>query len=86
MTTTRELLQANCERLLAQYNSNIQSVLALQTTLIRDILPSVTDELGLSPEATEWAKEWLEDTGAYQCILRSRDRAKIREEQILSSG
>lgn len=59
---TRNLLQANCERLLTQYHSNIQAVLALQTTLIRDILPSVTDELELSPEAMEWAKEWLEDT------------------------
>ncbi|KAF5380370.1 hypothetical protein D9615_004739 [Tricholomella constricta] len=60
--STTDLLQANCERLLAQYNSNIQAVLALQSTLIRDILPSVSDELELSPEATEWAKEWLEDT------------------------
>ncbi|KNZ82196.1 hypothetical protein J132_06268 [Termitomyces sp. J132] len=56
-----DLLQANCERLLAQYNSNIQAIAALQTILIRDILPSVADELELSPEATEWAKEWLED-------------------------
>ncbi|GLB37804.1 hypothetical protein LshimejAT787_0408550 [Lyophyllum shimeji] len=60
--STAELLRANCEKLLEQYNSSIQAVVALQATLIRDILPSVTDELELSPEATEWAKEWLEDT------------------------
>lgn len=58
----RALLQANCERLLEQYVSNIDAVLALQVTLIHDILPSVTDELELSPEATEWAREWLSDT------------------------
>lgn len=56
-----DLLRANCERLLAQYNSNIQAIIALQTILIRDILPSVADELELSPQATEWAKGWLED-------------------------
>ncbi|RDB25475.1 Protein real-time [Hypsizygus marmoreus] len=59
--STRDLLEANCERLVSQYNAHIQGVLTLQTTLIRDILPSVTDELELSPEATDWAKEWLDD-------------------------
>ena len=61
--TTTELLQANCERLLAQYASNIRAVSALQDILITGILPSVVDELSLSPEATDWAREWLEDTG-----------------------
>lgn len=59
---TREVLHANYEKLLSQYNSNVGAVLSLQATLICDILPSVTDELELGPEATEWAKEWLEDT------------------------
>ncbi|KAF8070799.1 CRAL-TRIO domain-containing protein [Lyophyllum atratum] len=68
--STTELLRENCERLLVQYNSNIQAVLGLQATLIRDILPSVTDELELSPEATEWAKEWLEDTHTLFRICR----------------
>jgi len=58
----RSLLQANCDRLLEQYHSNLEAVLSLQATLIRDILPSVTDELELDPDATEWAKEWLKDT------------------------
>ncbi|KAG6866403.1 hypothetical protein C0991_004688 [Blastosporella zonata] len=60
--STTNLLRENCERLLAQYNSNIHDIAALQAILIRDILPSVADELELSPEATDWAKEWLEDT------------------------
>jgi hypothetical protein len=55
-------LQTNYEGLLEQYSCNLESVLTLQATLIRDILPAVRDELNLSPEATEWAKEWLEDT------------------------
>jgi len=38
-------------------------VLDLQASLIRDILPSVVDEFGLGPDATEWAAEWLNDTG-----------------------
>lgn len=58
----QDLLQANYEKLLEQYNRNLEGVLSLQVTLIRDILPSIKDELELSPEATEWAKEWLEDT------------------------
>jgi retinaldehyde-binding protein 1 len=61
---TTQDLQANYERLLEQYTCNLESVLTLQATLIRDILPSVKDELELSPEAVEWAKEWLEDTRA----------------------
>jgi len=61
----QSLLQANHERLLEQYTHNLEAVLTLQATLIRDILPSVEDELQLSPEATEWAKEWLQDTCAF---------------------
>ncbi|KAF8893464.1 CRAL-TRIO domain-containing protein [Infundibulicybe gibba] len=57
-----QLLQANCDRLLDQYHSNLQNIVSLQTTLLRDILPSIADELQLNPDATEWAKEWLLDT------------------------
>ncbi|KAG6827344.1 hypothetical protein H0H92_012165 [Tricholoma furcatifolium] len=68
--STTTLLQANCEKLLAQYNANLEAVVALQAILIRDILPSVADELELSPEATEWAKAWLEDTHTLFRICR----------------
>lgn len=56
-------LRANCDKLLEAYHSNLEDVQKLQDTLIRDILPSVTDELNLTPDATEWAEEWLSDTG-----------------------
>jgi len=59
---TRKRLQTNRDALLEQYHSNLEDIYTLQDTLIRDILPSVTDELGLSPEVQEWAKEWLSDT------------------------
>lgn len=52
----------NHERLLDQYHANVETVLDLQTTLLRDILPSIKDELDLNPDATEWAKKWLYDT------------------------
>ena len=58
-----EQLRANCDKLLEAYHTNLEDVQKLQETLIRDILPSVTDELSLTPDATEWAKEWLSDTG-----------------------
>jgi retinaldehyde-binding protein 1 len=63
--TIQDLLQKNYEKLLEQYTCNLEGVLTLQATLIRDILPSIQDELELGPEATEWAKEWLEDTCAF---------------------
>lgn len=56
-------LRANCDKLLEAYHTNLEDVRKLQDTLIRDILPSVTDELNLSPEATAWAEAWLSDTG-----------------------
>ena len=59
----RERLQENCNRLLESYQANIRDVQKLQETLLNDILPSVTDELQLSPDATEWSREWLMDTG-----------------------
>src|SRR5260370_26314271 len=60
-----ERLRTNHENLLDQYHANAGIVLGLQTTLLRDILPSVKDELDLSPDATEWAKRWLYDTCTY---------------------
>lgn len=66
----RNTLQANSERLLLAYYDNSDHVLDLQTTLIRDILPSVVDELELGPDATEWAAEWLQDTGIV-CFVKA---------------
>ncbi|KAG5639451.1 hypothetical protein H0H81_001573 [Sphagnurus paluster] len=71
--STMDLLRANFERLMQQYNTNVHAILALQATLIRDILPSVSDELELGPDATEWAKEWLEDTYTIFRISRVRE-------------
>lgn len=45
-----------------QYHANLEDVYSLQDTLIRDILPTVADELELSPESQDWGKEWLSDT------------------------
>lgn len=59
---TRKRLQRNRDTLLEQYHANLEDVYSLQDTLIQDILPSVTDELELGPDAQEWAKEWLSDT------------------------
>jgi len=59
----RDLLWANSTGLLRIHRENINHVLDLQASLIRDILPSVVDEFGLGPDATEWATEWLNDTG-----------------------
>ncbi|KDR75091.1 hypothetical protein GALMADRAFT_122666 [Galerina marginata CBS 339.88] len=67
---TRKRLQKNRDALLEQYHSNLEDVYSLQDTLIRDILPSVTDELELGPEAQEWAREWLSDTSSIFRISR----------------
>ncbi|KAJ7212931.1 CRAL-TRIO domain-containing protein [Mycena pura] len=67
------LLQTNREKfkqLSLQYTENLEAVLALQGTLIEDILPSVTDELELDDESIWWAKEWLSDTCSLFRILR----------------
>ncbi|KAJ7782344.1 CRAL-TRIO domain-containing protein [Mycena maculata] len=64
------ILKANREKLRKQYTENLEAVLALQGTLIADILPSVTDELGLDTESIQWAKEWLNDTCSLFQILR----------------
>jgi retinaldehyde-binding protein 1 len=59
---TIQRLQTNRDALLEQYRSNLDDVCNLQDTLIREILPSITDELQLGPEIQDWAKEWLSDT------------------------
>ncbi|ESK90852.1 phosphatidylinositol transfer protein csr1 [Moniliophthora roreri MCA 2997] len=66
----RELLQVNCDRLLNQYEANLEGALDLQSILIDGVLPSVTDELELDEEQTDWTKEWLEDTQAIFQIMR----------------
>jgi retinaldehyde-binding protein 1 len=58
------LLNTNCETLLQQYSSNLETVLSLQATLINDILPDIQHDLELDDAATLWAKEWLLDTCA----------------------
>jgi hypothetical protein len=63
MASLQQLLQANCERLIEQYNARLNDVLVLQRTLIEDILPSTTVELGLDDCTVAWIREWLEDTG-----------------------
>jgi hypothetical protein len=62
--SVRPLLQANCERLLEQYHANLEGVLALQETLVEDILPSIVDEHNLDERTVAWVMEWLGDTGA----------------------
>ncbi|KAJ7020002.1 CRAL-TRIO domain-containing protein [Mycena alexandri] len=67
------LLDANREKfklLGSQYTEHLEAVLALQGTLIEDILPSVTDELELDVESQRWAKEWLSDTCTLFRVLR----------------
>ena len=59
---TIQRLQRNSDALLEQYHANLEDIYNLQDTLIRDILPSVADELELSPECQDWGKEWLSDT------------------------
>ena len=59
---TQKRLQTNQDALLEQYFANLEAVYNLQDTLIQNVLPSVTDELGLGLEAREWAREWLSDT------------------------
>ncbi|KAM6502110.1 CRAL-TRIO domain containing protein [Amanita muscaria] len=63
--TIREHLRLNHETLLEQYHVNAENVSNLQATLLRDLLPSLEDELELDPETTDWTKEWLYDTCTY---------------------
>ncbi|KAF8198055.1 CRAL-TRIO domain-containing protein [Pholiota molesta] len=67
---TLQRLQKNQDALLEQYHANLEDTYSLQDTLIQDILPTVADELELSPESQEWAKEWLSDTSSIFRISR----------------
>jgi hypothetical protein len=69
----RSLLQANHDAFLELHSAQIGAVLTLQHTLIRDILPSVADELELDTWQIAWLQEWLQDTGecSYLCYGRS---------------
>lgn len=57
-------LQAAQDALLEEYRTNLEDIYNIQDTLIQDILPSVADNLDLTPDACAWAKEWLSDTCA----------------------
>jgi hypothetical protein len=70
--TIQEVLRVNHEALLEQYHTNAEVVSSLQAVLLRDILPSLRDELELGPDTTEWAKEWLCDTCTYQLIMQDK--------------
>jgi hypothetical protein len=65
MVISTELLEANKQRLLNDYNARIEDVKELQTILLEDILSSLVDELELTPEAAQWAEEWLKDTSTF---------------------
>lgn len=57
------VMQANSSRVSDLYSSKLDQVLELQSTLIHDILPSMTGELDLDHNTSLWAKDWLQDTG-----------------------
>ncbi|KAI0935353.1 hypothetical protein AcV7_003816 [Taiwanofungus camphoratus] len=65
-----ETLLSQQESLAALYNSNLQTVLALQRTLIEEILPGLVDELGLNEEDEQRARQFLEDTTSIFRILK----------------
>lgn len=56
------LLEANNNILIQCYKENLELTLALQATLIEDVLPHVQDELQLDIHTVNCAREWLEDT------------------------
>jgi hypothetical protein len=64
----RSLLQANNDKLLKLYEENLDVTVALQATLIQEVLPHVRDELQLDANAMSWANEWLEDTGEFSHV------------------
>jgi hypothetical protein len=65
MMSFRPQLQASSNRMAELYARNAEAVRELQGTFIDEILPSMRDELGLDDETEDWAREWLEDTGAF---------------------
>jgi len=50
----RSLLQANNDKLLKLYEENLDVTVALQATLIQEVLPHVRDELQLDANAMSW--------------------------------
>ena len=70
--TIREHLRLNHETLLEQYHVNAENVSSLQATLLRDLLPSLEDELELDPETTDWTKDWLYDTCTYYPFVHGK--------------
>ncbi|KAG7098311.1 hypothetical protein E1B28_000272 [Marasmius oreades] len=68
----RSLLQANCDRLLNEYQANLNATLELQAILIDDVLPSVATELELDEAQQKWVKEWLEDTHMVFYVMRKQ--------------
>ncbi|EMD33718.1 hypothetical protein CERSUDRAFT_117796 [Gelatoporia subvermispora B] len=55
------------------YEEHLETVRALQDTLIHDILPDVVNELSLGQRSETRAREWLEDTDSLFRILK-RDK------------
>ena len=68
----RSLLKANNDNLLKLYKENLDITVALQRTLIREVLPHIRDELQLEENAVDWANEWLQDTGEFDIGSQSR--------------
>ena len=58
-------LRGQLETLQKLYNSNEEGVRSLQSILYNDILPGLTDELGLSQAQREALEDWLRDTREY---------------------
>lgn len=58
-------LRGQLETLQKLYDSNEEGVRSLQSILSNDILPGLTDELGLSQVQREALENWLLDTREY---------------------
>ncbi|KAI0039772.1 CRAL/TRIO domain-containing protein, partial [Auriscalpium vulgare] len=70
------------DTLLSLYQAHLQEVLALQTTLLDQILPNLVDELGLDALAVQRATDWLHDTPS---IFRMLKRHKFTASFALES-
>lgn len=58
----RATLSSQLEALQRLYDTNEASVHSLQGTLLKDILPGLIDELGLSQAQQKPLENWLRDT------------------------
>lgn len=63
------LLEANNNKLIQLYKENLELTLALQATMIEEVLPQMEDELQLDISTVSWLKAWLEDTCELEIIL-----------------